>query len=180
MVNLKANVIKDEQASMAVGGEVRFPSGNASNFLGSGAYGFKPYFVLSYRGRVTPNINLAYQWNGSSVLNGNQNLPSSFLYSGGADVRITRKFTLVGEFLGQWVYNGPRLSLVSVPVPDSVAPLQSVSPYVSRSYAMDNLGGGFKANPFKNLFVNASLLFKLDNAGLRSKMIPLVGASYRF
>ncbi len=45
---------------------------------------------------------------------------------------------------------------------------------------MNNLGGGFKLNPFKHLFVDVSALFALDSPGLRSTVIHLVGVSYRF
>ncbi len=176
-VNLKANVLNGERTSVAVGGEVRFPSGDAANFLGSGAYGIKPYFVLSRRGRLTPNINLEYQWNSSSILSENNTLPTSFLYSGGADFRLTQKLTLVGEFVGQVVINGPRLTLTPAPV--SYINQDSVKPY-NACYAMDNAGGGIKANPFKHLYLTASALFKLDNAGLRAKIIPMGGASYEF
>jgi hypothetical protein len=182
-VNLKANLIKGEKTSFAAGTEVRFRTGDASNFLGSGAYGIKPYIVISRHGRLTPNVNIAYQWNGNSILANGQNLPHSLLYSGGVDYRVTRKFTLVAEFVGQQVRNGWRVALVQSQIPSgagtATVPLASVNPYQARYY-MDNLGGGFKANLTKNLFVNASVLFKLDEAGLRSNVIPLAGASYRF
>jgi len=178
--NVKASVFKGEKLKVAVGGEVRFPSGDAANYLGTGAYGFKPYIVLSGHGRLTPNVNIGYQWNGNSILNGGNNLPSSFLYSGGADYRVTSKFTLVGEFLGQCVINGPRLSSTTVTIPGAPSTRNNSLNLYNASYAMNNLGGGFKAQPFKHLVVNASVLFKLDDAGLRSKILPLAGASYRF
>jgi hypothetical protein len=181
-LNLKANVFKGEHTSVAVGGEVRFPTGDAINYLGTGAYGFKPYFVVSHRGRITPNVNLAYQWNGSSILNNNQNLPGSFLYSGGVDFRVTHNFTLVGEFLGQYVFNGPRLTTKPLNIVPTgfTYPVGSVTGAITQNYAMDNLGGGVKYSPTKHIFLSANVLFKMDDAGLRAKVIPLAGASYRF
>jgi hypothetical protein len=180
-LNLKANIFKGEHTSVAVGGEARFPTGDAINYLGTGAYGFKPYFVVSHRGRITPNVNLAYQWNGSSILNNNQNLPGSFLYSGGADFRVTHNFTLVGEFLGQYVFNGPRLVLAPAAVTSPVPyPAGSITGSHTQNYAMDNLGGGIKYSPTKHLFLSANVLFKVDNAGLRARVIPLAGVSYKF
>jgi hypothetical protein len=181
-LNLKANIFKGEHTSVAVGGEVRFPTGDAINYLGTGAYGFKPYFVVSHRGRITPNVNLAYQWNGSSILNNNQTLPGSFLYSGGVDFRVTHNFTLVGEFLGQYVFNGPRLTTKPLNIVPTgfTYPVGSVTGAITQNYAMDNLGGGVKYSPTKHIFLSANVLFKMDDAGLRAKVIPLAGASYRF
>jgi hypothetical protein len=178
-VNVKANVVGTEgKTSMAVGGEVRFPSGDAVNYLGTGAYGIKPYLVISHRGRLTPNVNIGYQWNGNSVLNFGENLPGSFLYSGGADFRVTKRLTLTGEFLGQYVINARRLTLGSVTIP-AVGARPTVSSFTG-SYAMHNAAFGFKANPFGGLIISASAMLKLDDAGLRSKIVPLFGVAYRF
>jgi hypothetical protein len=182
-VNLKYNVVKLEHTSIAIGNEVRFPTGDETNFLGTGAYGLKPYFVLSRRGRITPNINIGYQWNGSSILLPNrngapQNLPSSFLYSGGADFKVIKRLTLTAEFLGQVVINGPRLASSTTSIPGQ-ANFASITTQPS-SYGIDNLGLGLKVNAFKGLQVTGDILTKLDDGGLRSKVIPLVGVLYRF
>lgn len=178
----KINVLDGEHSKIALGSEVRFPTGDEANFLGTGAYGIKPYIVFSRSGRLTPNINLAYQWNGSSVLSLNpntgaeQNLPSSFLYSGGVDFRAFPKLTLTAEFIGQAVINGPRLALTTAPTPAGSFPSLINQ---SASYAMDNLGAGFKYSPFRGLLISANALVALDEGGLRSKVVPLVGISYR-
>jgi len=181
-VNLKYKVTNWEKTAIALGGEVRFPTGDANNYLGTGAYGIKPYMVLSHTtGRITPNFNLGYQWNGASALFVNSagthlNLPSSFLYSGGVDYRaINNKLTLTMEFVGQAVIDGPRLAPAASPV-STFSNIKTLS----GTYAMDNMGGGFKFSPFKNFLVSANALFSLDNGGLRSKVVPLFGVSYRF
>jgi len=182
---IKANLLDGEHTKIAVGGEVRFPTGDATNYLGTGAYGIKPYMVISRRGkRITPNVNLGYQWNSSSILfvnpgNGaQQNLPSSFLYSGGVDFRAARRLTFTGEFLGQAVINGPRLITTNQALPQGLGSAPSIT-NSSGTYAMDNVGVGFKYNPFKGLLITANTLFALDEGGLRSKVVPLVGISYR-
>src|SRR5574340_79259 len=177
-VNVKANILGAEgKTSMAIGSEVRFPSGDAVNYLGTGAYGFKPYLVISHRARLTPNVNIGYQWNGNSVLNFGTNLPASFLYSGGVDFRANRQFTLTGEFLGQYVIDAPRLTLRTIAIP-LIGNRPSVK-FFKGGYAMDNAAFGFKVTPFKGLVLSASALVKLDDAGLRSRVVPLFGAAYR-
>lgn len=185
-VNVKGNVVDLEHAKVAIGGEVRFPTGDESNYLGTGAYAIKPYVVFSHSGRkFTPNINLGYQWNSSSSLfinpntGGQSNLPSSFLYSGGVDYSVVRRFTLAAEFLGQAVINGPRVIASSQSIPGAGS-FTGVNTAPSQTYTMDNLGAGFKWNPVGGLLINSNVLFALDQGGLRSKVMPLVGVSYKF
>lgn len=179
---VKANVYRSssEKTTMAVGGQVRFPTGDSYNYLGSGAYGFKPYFVMSHNmGRFTPNFGVSYQWNSASALNNNQNLPSTVGYSGGVEIRAAKRFSVSGEFLGQYVINGPQLQPVSVPVGGTNLNLSSVQQYVG-SYAMDNVSVGFKANPWRGLYLAGSVMFKLDDAGLRANYVPMFAIAYRF
>jgi hypothetical protein len=182
-VNVKYNVLHAEHAAVALGGEVRFPTGDESNYLGTGAYGLKPYLVFSRRGRLTPNINIGYQWNGSSPLFVNtvgarQNLPSAFLYSGGLDYAVVRRLTVTAEFLGQAVINGPRLATKTVSF--NGQNFQAISNTPSETYAMDNVGAGFKLKMFKGLLLTGNVLYAVDNAGLRSRIVPLAGLSYKF
>jgi hypothetical protein len=182
-VNVKYNVLHAEHASVALGGEVRLPTGDETNYLGTGAYGFKSYFVFSRRGRLTPNINIGYQWNGASSLFVNSagshlNLPSAFLYSGGLDYAVTRRFTLTAEFIGQAVIDGPRLAATTAGFKNQSFP--GVVKTLTDTYAMDNAGVGFKLKMFKGLLLSGNALIKLDDAGLRSNVVPLVGLAYRF
>lgn len=180
MGGIKATVFKssDEKTSIAIGGQMRFPTGDVYNYLGSGAYGVKPYVVISHKtSRITPNFMLAYQWNSASPLNNDQDLPGSLAYSGGADIKIVKRLSVSGEFIGQYVINGPRLAKEQIAITGYT--LNSTKQF-SSSYSMNNASVGFKANPFRGLFVSASVLLKLDDAGLRAKAVPLVGFAYRF
>src|SRR5438270_4596150 len=191
-ISLKQNIIKAEnKISVAVGGEFRVPTGDETNYLGTGAYGIKPYMIFSRRGkRMTPNFNVGYQWNSKSSLyfdpitGDHLNLPGSLTYTGGLDVKLAKRLTMVGEFLGQYVINGPRIIQTNIAVGkssfQSVATTDSNGKQLVSSYAVDNVGVGFKVNPFGGLLVSASAMFKLDDAGLRAKWVPLVGISYRF
>src|SRR5207302_4146451 len=105
-------------------------------------------------------------------------------YTGGLDVKLAKRLTMVGEFLGQYVINGPRIIQTSVPVGNGTFPSVSTTDKNGKqlvsSYAVDNAAVGFKVNPFGGLLISASAMFKLDDAGLRAKVVPLVGVSYRF
>ena len=56
--------------AFAFGLEIRLPTGDPLNFLGSGATGVRPFLAWSdsgWKGRVSPHLNLGWQHNGSSV-----------------------------------------------------------------------------------------------------------------
>jgi hypothetical protein len=218
LLNVKANVIPAEKSHLALGAEVRFPTGDEFNFLGSGAYGFKPYLVFSRTGRVTPHVNFGYQWNSFSDLypnpngTGNLRLPDSLQYSSGVDVGVTKRLTVVGDWIGQFVIDGPRVLLGTqqivgstgqtpnngLPVPPPIPPqcnsqwfcqtIQSkIDPnsntkrFLTESYGMNNIAVGIKINVFRGrLLLTGNALIALDDGGLRSKVVPLVGISYRW
>src|SRR3974390_221662 len=68
LVNVKHNFTKESRYQLAAGMLFRFPTGDALNYLGSGAYGFNPYGVFSYDARVSPHARIGYIWNTSTVL----------------------------------------------------------------------------------------------------------------
>jgi hypothetical protein len=200
LVNLKGTVVKAEKLRLALGTEVRFPTGDELNLLGSGAYGLKPYAVLSRRGRITPHVNLGYQWNGFSNLYPNLTvtpvanqgvptlrLPSDLDYSAGADVGIVTRLTFVADLLGQHFFSAPRVlpavpaSQADIPnLPRNLDNFPTVRVRDNQSYDNDNLGLGFKVNPIGKLLVSANVLIKLNDGGLRANYVPLVGVSYKF
>jgi hypothetical protein len=181
-VSAKGTLFKHGKFGLAVGTDLRFPTGDEANFLGSGAFGIKPYLVFSRRGRIAPHLNVGYQWNGFSHLatdqNGEHHLPGCFGYAAGADIGVTKRFTLVGDLVGQYFLNAPQ---VTTPTPALTMPVMfsSIEPTIG-SYGVNNLGVGFKANPGKNFLVTANALIKLDDGGVRTRVIPLVGISYSF
>ena len=180
----KAHLTEWKSIRLAAGVDVRIPSGDELNFLGSGTTGVKPYLAVSRHGRISPHGNVGYQWNGDSILNANssggkQQLPTNFFYTAGANFEATRKFTLIGDLLGQHFYSAPRLAAPTpVAVPDfGNAP--SVEPHTS-GYTTTNLALGFKAQTYKHLILTGNLTIKLNNGGLRATVVPLVGLSYSF
>ncbi|HEY4934332.1 MAG TPA: transporter [Terriglobales bacterium] len=181
----KGTAWRSERSAVAFGAELRLPSGDALNFLGSGAVGVKPYMAWSRKGRISPHANLGYQWNGSSVLaensaGQNQQLPTHFLYYFGADMEATERLTVVADFLGQEFFNAPRVSSpVQVTIPNRGLSFPSVEP-INGSYAANVLAIGAKVNPWNHLLITGNLSIRLSNGGLRANVVPLVGASYTF
>jgi Putative MetA-pathway of phenol degradation len=169
--------------ALAFGAELRLPSGDATNFLGSGAVGVKPYATLSGNGRISPHANLGYQWNGNSVLNTNsagqeQQLPTYFLYYFGVDAAATKRVTVVADYLGQEFFNAPRVTTPSPQtIPNRGLSFPSIEPYTG-SYNASNVALGVKLNLWKQLLITGNMLIRVNDGGLHANITPLIGISY--
>ncbi|HEY3706051.1 MAG TPA: hypothetical protein VGL22_13395 [Terracidiphilus sp.] len=187
VLQLKDQVMKREKYNVAVGGDFRFPTGEAEDYLGTGAYGLNPFVVASARSRVSPHAHLAYQWNSHSVLNTNadghqQLLPGFFTYNLGVDVGATKRLTIVGDLLGREFFNAPQVSVprtITVQVAGVPKTFTTIVK-VNGSYNSNDLAVGVKMNPWNNLLITVNATVKLDDSGLRAKIVPLAGVSYSF
>jgi hypothetical protein len=204
----KYTVYQGERAGFAVGMDVRLPSGDETNFLGSGAVGVKPFGVFSYKARVSPHAEVGYEVNGGSTLAGNNlvpsgsatvakgSLPNRFLYIVGADVVITKRLTGAFDIYGQRLFSAPQF--VSQPYQDygncsgptnadavncAVYTPGTTHPDVAQKTTdvnITNASLGLKLRAFSKLVITGNALLKLDDGGLRSRVVPLVGVSYSF
>src|SRR5205807_1484119 len=79
-----------------------------------------PFVIASYKARISPHVNVGYQWNGDSILAGainpdlgtatKRHLPNQLLYTFGADTGITKRLTFDLDLVGQRIFNGYRFS----------------------------------------------------------------------
>ncbi len=173
--------------SMALGLDVRVPTGDEENLLGVGAPGIRPFLVLSRSSRAfSPHFNVGYLWNGSSVLGGNPatgeaaDLPDQVTYVLGADFGVSQRFTFVLDVLGTYLIDAPRLSQSTFVGLDAARTTLPTVSFTNESYNLLSGAVGFKLNVVESLLVDVNLLFNLDNNGLRDKITPLVGFEYAF
>ncbi len=174
--------------AVSAGLDIRFPTGDALNYLGSGAYGYNLHGLFEYRWKVSPHLKVGYQWNGKSelVTSGSgsaksASLPGGVQYDIGADYSLIRQITIAVDVLGSQFVNSPSLSIstlpFSQPLPSSFAPLSTVVP-VTTTYTTSNISGGVKYHASRHWTLYGNVLVPLNNAGLRSNLVPLGGLSY--
>lgn len=192
--NGKGQLWHGERAALAAAINVRTPTGDDQNYLGSGAWGFNPYVVYSYLSKVSPHAKIGYQWNTSTELNnptltsgGNQALPGGVQYDVGADWAALKRVTLAGDLLGSQYVNSVKLTNTTTPLPTPATnpptppsiELPTIATETS-TYSISDLSAGLKWNPYSNLILTGNVLFQLNNDGLRSRPTPLVGISVKF
>lgn len=197
---VKARVWGEEHTKLAAGADLRLPTGDELNFRGSGTWGVRPFVALSYsKSRVSPHANLGFQVNGDSILAGNfstntkDHLPNELTYSAGLDLGVTSKFTLAADWLGERVINGFNVrqsscsttfvsgtpSLCTVGAAGTSGPYPLTVNYRG-AYSMNDIAIGIKVSPIKNLLITANGMFKVDDPGLRAKVVPMIGVGYTF
>jgi hypothetical protein len=188
IVRMKGSVLQTTKQGLAAGLDVRFPTGDERNLLGSGAAGLKPFLAYStVFGHVSPHVNAAYQWNGKSVLAGDPiekvkaEVPDQLMVAIGADIGVTPKFTLTGDWLGRRVMDSPRVQQVTFVAhgPTGMAEFDDIQ-FTRGSFSASSAAIGFKTNVAGQLLVDFNLRFTIDDNGLTDRVTPLLGIEYGF
>jgi hypothetical protein len=193
---------ESRKGSLATGVALRLPTGDAFNYLGSGAYGFNLYALVSYKYWISPHAKFAYQFNTNTVLlnldntaGGNRPLPGGSQFALGADVNVPKlhdKLTGSVDVLANEFVNSPYIQQTNTCIPVSsalpcstvtAAPNQKILPDVAlatRTYTSANMSFGLKVKPVRGLIVFGNVLIQVNDVGLRADPSPSFGISYSF
>jgi hypothetical protein len=187
VLRAKQTAFKTPRGGIAVGIEVRLPTGQEENLLGSGSLGIKVFDAMSRTfGRVAPHVNLGYQRNGPSVLAGDVtagtkgDLPDEFSYVVGADVGVEKRLSLAFDVLGRHSSGAPRLASTSFAVPGSPGLTFPDITFSTGSLNVVTGAVGMKVNVGRTMLATFNVQFNLNDAGLRTRVTPLLGLEYGF
>ena len=185
-VRLKATIHKRSSSGFAAGVDLRLPTGDEMDLLGSGATSIQPFGIWSGTfQKVSPHVNVSYKWSGSSVLAGNPatgesaDFPDHVTYLAGADVSVNPRLTLAFDLLGRYVIDSERLVQQDFNALDGRSVFPNIV-FIRDSFNAMSGAAGLKVNLIERLLLDLNLLFKLDNHGLRDKVTPLIGLEYSF
>jgi hypothetical protein len=184
--NAKYELWKGDHGTFSGAMNVRTPTGDDLNLLGSGAWGFNPYLVYSYLAKVSPHAKIGYQWNTQTELNnptgaGKQALPGGIQFGVGADWAVRRRVTIAADVLGNQYLNTPNdvLQATTVTIPGTNSALKTETASNS-TYTITDFSSGLKWNPTRGLVFSCNVLLQMNNNGLRSRPTPSLGISYKF
>lgn len=188
VVRAKTTLLREGPRALAAGVDVRLPTGDERNLLGSGAAGVRPFAAFSTSfGPFAPHANIAYQWNGESVIAGDvesglkADLPDQFVYALGSDFGVTDRFSIVLDVTGQRVLDSPRLftRTATASGPAGTMTLPDIR-FETASYWVSSGALGFKANVAPSVLINFNLRFNIGANGLADRVAPLLGFEWAF
>lgn len=167
---------------VAVGVDLRLPTGDETNMLGSGETQARFLLIASapVRGMVSPHVNIGYTAASGEV-------KDQFNYVGGIEVVPSPRITVVADVLGRSVRDTFKTIDRSTPHTFRQGPTAPVESTTLEGIAFESgtlnsvLGtAGVKVNPWRSLLISAHFLFPINDAGLRSRVTPVIGFDYAF
>lgn len=186
-LRLKYQLVQSDRGRIAVATDVRLPTGERRDLLGTGAARVGGLLIGSLSaGRVSPHAMVGYSVSGD--VDGVEQ-PDQLTYSAGFDVAVHPRMTFALDVLGT-----TRLDSGLVEVRDEVfeanvnpgGPPELVTAefprlIVSEGDASTYLGSiGMKVNPVGNVLLTLNGLFALEGDGLKMRFAPMFGIDYSF
>jgi hypothetical protein len=186
---------------LAAAADLRLPTGDEQELLGTGGIQAKFLLVASYeRGRFGEHVNIGY-----TVAEGDApgtfagltaaQLPDEINYSGGVEFVPSPRLTVNGDIIGRTLRGAGRLDLVTKDfqyVDPGTPGTCNIFPFACASFSADEFSpragnltlllgtAGVRFNPTANWLISASVLFPLTDAGLRSRLTSVIGVDYAF
>lgn len=183
----KYGLYQTPKLGVAAAVDLRLPTGDADNLLGTGATQAKIFAIVSGgQQRVSPHVNVGYtvtSGGGSQFL---EEPPSEFNTAFGVDFAVSPQLTVAGDVLTRSLRGVGRLESGTQNFPfKTFGGVAGVGRFEQLSVRDGDLNlslgaAGIKWNPRRSLLVSAHVLFGLTNAGLRDKFTPVVGIDYGF
>jgi hypothetical protein len=170
---------------LAVGVDLRMPTGDAENLLGLGTAQTALTFIASSKhGRYAPHVNFGYTFSGESDVIGT--VADELGYRAGVEIVMSPSITLAADLIGRALLDSSKLVLGSTTVnyrDASGATLStSFEEFQHETGTLNSvtvaLGG--KVNVKGQLLVTANVLIPANWDGIRARFTPVIGFEYSF
>ena len=189
----KYRILDAAGGGVAAGLDLRLPTGDAEQLLGSGGVQGKLSFIGSMAaGPFSPHVNLSYTFSedredsqGAS-LSVEPRRPDEFGYAAGFDAALTGGLTFSADVLGRTLRDLGRLVAVNRQFPFTTASgsfgVAAFEEFTRRPGDLTTVVGaaGFRFNPRGNLLISTQVLVPITRGGLRDRLTPVIGLDYSF
>jgi hypothetical protein len=187
VIRSKWNFLRSGTAGMATTLDLRLPTGDADDLLGSGATQAKLAVIAGkFSGRFTPRASAGYTFSsgGADFLG---ELPDEVSYSAGFDAVVHSRVTLTADFLGRTLLDADRLverervfqyAQRTDPTVRETTRLTPVSETGNLNLFL--VSTGLKVNPVGRLLLVGNVLFSVGDDGLQDEVTPSFGIEYSF
>jgi hypothetical protein len=170
VLRAKYNVWRQTGSGVAVAGEVRLPTGDKENLLGSGSTIVTPRVIGSYEpGALGCHGQFGLAFGGSS---------SVLDYGGALTMSATQRLTLVGEFLGRRINKGGRLVDVREPHPSLIDVATLRLSATNQPTTRSLVSAGFRWNVAGRGLISGNILRPISSAGLNARWLASVTFDY--
>jgi hypothetical protein len=202
----KYRVVSAAGGGLAAALDVRVPTGDESNLLGTGGVQTRLYAIGSFtRGKVSPHLNAGYTFSTRGALPDTQ-LRDEINVAAGFDWALTPRATLAVDWIHRSLQNAGRMREIDKTFSYVTAgtgtggggsgagggggggrPVDVVNTTVFRELQSENgnlnlsLGSvAFRFSPWRSILVTAGLLVPVTKAGLRDRVTPILAIDYGF
>lgn len=172
VVRARYNFFRHGASGLAVGSEVRLPTGREEDLLGAGQASITPRFIGSYEhDRLGIHGELGYSFFGIS---------EQLSYAAAVTTVVAPRLTVVGELLGSRLDGLGRLTETTLPHP-RLTGVDTIR-LTGSGETTDRLvlAAGFKWNVASTWLLTANVLRPLTNVGLYASWVPSVTFDYWF
>jgi hypothetical protein len=165
--------------------DLRAPTGDSANLLGTGGGQAQVLLVSSYSSeRVAPHFNVGYTFSDKKYARDQIN------YVAGLEVAASPRVTVIADLIGRMFLDTLRLSDANVSIVQPGNPGLGIPAVTSRSFATVEpqisvvtsvLGSvGVKINPVRSLLMSGHLIMTATDGGLRRRLTSVIGLDYSF
>lgn len=193
VVRAKYQIKKAEAGGIAAAVDLRLPTGDEQELLGSGSTQAKLFLIASGAGKkFSPHLNLGYTFSrGGSAATGR--LPDEINYTVGFDTALFPRLTLTADVIGRTLRDTQRI-VVDQELWEYATRFPGLpgGVFINPAVALPRLGVvkgdlnvllgavGLKFNPAGNLLISASVLLSQGKRGLQDYGTPVVSVDYSF
>jgi hypothetical protein len=184
LVRSKYRFLQSQGGGMALGVDLRLPSGDAENLLGTGAPAFTGTLIASTtRGRIAPHLNVGFTVAGDGDV---VETPNELGFKAGLEFAAAPTVTLSADLIGRSLLDAGRLGLVDNVWQYRNAAGQNLQTTLREWEGQDgalnlmSMAVGGKFNVGGNALVSANLLIALNNAGVTARVTPVIGMDFSF
>jgi hypothetical protein len=186
----KIRLYEQRQGGVALGVDLRLPTGDPEAMLGAGVTRTLVSGIWSGTlGPVVPHASFGYEfWSDPfRAFDPLQQAPidagkNGTLLQGGVEWAATNRLTVNGEFMQRTIRNGARLTYKAVPLPANPFGLTSASVASIDPRGLDraSVAGGIKWNIAGTALLTANVLIPVTDAGLVDHLTPVFGLDWGF
>jgi Putative MetA-pathway of phenol degradation len=164
LLRAKYNFYRQKPLALAAALDLRLPTGDEDDLLGTGAAQVSPFFIASAAVfGFYPHVNVGF------ILSSTADLANEFFFRSGFDWPMIKQVTFAFDLLGRLAINNDQ--------PKAGRPPGSSE--TSGDFILD-AAIGVKVNPWRNVLLLLNGLVALNDAGLRDTITPLIGVEVSF